>query len=98
MTNTGYGDITPKRIGETFVAMTMQLAGVTMIALLVGSISEIVTQVRWVLVVTLLSPGTMRPAAQAAGPVDAGRPAAAAAASVVAPNDAPWPVKDPWAA
>jgi hypothetical protein len=44
VTGTGYGDITPVRIPEVILSVVFQLVGISMFALLIGSMSEVLTQ------------------------------------------------------
>ena len=44
ITGTGYGDIVPVTISEVILSVAFQLVGVSMFALLIGSMSEILTQ------------------------------------------------------
>ncbi len=43
ITGTGYGDIHPRTIPEMFVAMLIMLCGITMFALLISSMGELLT-------------------------------------------------------
>jgi hypothetical protein len=44
VTGTGYGDIVPVTIPEVILSVVFQLVGVSMFALLIGSMSEVLTQ------------------------------------------------------